>query len=201
MNKLVLVCSVLAVLCICASPISHAADLQAGWYANISHVQVYTYDPIWHLPQLRFNAPLLVEPGQYGPLAVTDGPYHTDYTRYVSVATDAYGVRPSESLVIPLQMSWLGDQTIAFLALGGQTNYNSNAMRLEFWHESTDGTQRLVWSQPESGPQHVFGPEVEHDVPLAGSYYFKVAVVPEPSGIISLACGVAALGWYRRGVR
>ncbi len=196
--KTKVILAIVFLLALCQA--GYAADLQAGWYANIDPVYVFTYDPVYHNPTLMGEASFLTPPGQYGPFTVTNGPYQTDFTRYISVSANAYGATSDQSLILPLYMAWAGDQTIAYISLAGETNYDSSVMCLELWHQDTDGLQRLVWSQSGSGLQYIFGPEVEQNTLFTGQYCFELAIVPEPTSLASLTLGLAALVsvWRRK---
>lgn len=195
MKRLAIVLAVISLLALCQT--SQAVDLQAGWYANISGVYVFTYGD-YGLPYLRGPAPFLTEPGQYGPFTVTGGSPYYQGRRYVSVATPAYGVTPAQSLILPINLA-VGD-TVAYLDIACETDYDSSAMVLEFWREYTSGPKELLWAQHGSGLQYATFQTAYDADPNAASYYFKVSIVPEPASLLSLVCGIAGIGycWRRR---
>ncbi len=178
---------------------SHAADLQAGWYADIDRVYVYTYDPVYHNPTLTAEPSIQIAAGQYGPFTVTAGPYDEDYTRYVSVSADAYGVGSSQGLILPLYMAWSGDQTIGYISVGCATNYDPTQMYLGLYQTLGNGTTATIWTQMQNGGGS--SGFIGQNTSLAnGPFYLEVAVVPEPSGFVVLLAGAAALYARLRGI-
>ena len=172
---------------------SHAANLQAGWYVNITSVQIgltmgEQVIPIWG----QFD----VE-GQYGPFLVTDGPTHSYTRRYISVPTNAYGVGPDQSLTLPiLAVSQPPGTYIHYVSVGYETNYDPSQMRLELWHERLDGSEELLWAQLQGGNR--WGGGGVGPSACEGPYYLKVSVLPEPTAIASLLFGVGGLAVIMR---
>ena len=149
---------------------------------------VYTYDPIYHVPVLTAEPSFQIAAGQYGPFTVTDGPYDEDYTRYISVPENAYGVTPDQSLILPLYMAWYGDQTIAYISVGCFTNYDPTQMYLGLYQKLNNGTIATIWTQTEAGGGS--SGFVGQNTSLAnGSFYMELNVVPEPSSEITMLVG------------
>lgn len=97
-----------------------AADLQAGWYAKVPTVSIWQYDDQGRL-FLRADGYFYdTPPGQYGPFLVTDGPYHASYWREAHVPTNAYGVGPTASLIMPLSFGMTIGEPIAPWACHGR---------------------------------------------------------------------------------
>lgn len=190
---------VLAVILLAAlSQVSHAADLEAGWYANILEVGVYTYYPEnsgYSGTYFSGDAIFLTDPGQYGPFTVTDGPNHVGYARHISVPTEANGVTSDQSLILPIGVDL--SSPVAYFNIECNTNYDPNIMHLNLWHQYPGYSRCLVWSQTQGGPTYFYGPTTETEY-YGGSFFFEVAVVPEPTAALSLLCGLSVLGYYGR---
>jgi len=194
MKKTSVISAVLLLLTL--AQVGQAADLQAGWYAKISGVQVYVPGtsgfPDYGNPQLLTDGYFYsTPPGQYGPFQVDGGTPQRDYRRNVSVLANAYGVGSVESLVIPLWTGLAIGDRIAFLEVAWATNYDSSQMRLQLWRTAFGGADELVWAQSLSG-QRGGSDGVAYDTVVGGAYYFKVDVVPEPSSIACLAAALAS---------
>lgn len=200
MRRLAVVFGIVLLLALCQA--GQTADLQAGWYANIVGVHIYVYDlqgsPIL-LGDACFHS---TPPGQYGPFEVTDGPYHADWERDISVPTDAHGVGPEESLIIP---AWFGmsiGDRIAYLQMLVNTNYDASQMYLQMWRTHYEGgPDELIWEYKQSGPGG-FNGQLQYNTTVTGDYYFQLNVVPEPDGMSCLLLGViSSLGLARLGRR
>jgi hypothetical protein len=163
---------------------AHAADLQAGWYANILAISTWLYGSEGYRP-----GPVgwFTTQGQYGPFTATGGSYDTH--SYVSVPTTAYGIGSGQSLVLPVSAMYTSEP-VAYVLFTYQTYYDPSQMRLELWRNRSDGSQELMWSQLQQGHQ-LNSFSVAHDSVYEGPFYFKVSVVPEPSSIV---CVLTALG-------
>ncbi len=177
---------------------SRAADLSAEWYANIQFVSIYVYDS--GAPHLLGGGDLsLTPPGSHGPFYVTEGPYELDDARYVSVPV-AVSVKPDQSLVMPLCLGLPVGSRIAYLSMAWQTNYNPSSMYLDLVGVHTDGYEEIIWSQMLPG-RRAGSEHIANDSTILGSYYFRVKVVPEPSGLVALAMGSAVLAGSLRRMR
>ena len=172
---------------------SRAADLQAGWYANIVGIEIWLYGPEGGYrpgPGGSFYTE-----GQYGPFLVTNGSYYGK--QYVSVPTNAYGVGPDQTLVLPVSFPGIGGELIAQVLVDWQTNYDPNQMRLELWRERDNGSQELMWTQLQAGVK--WGSRgTGYDTYAEGPYYFKINVLPEPTGVASLLLGLGGLSVLMR---
>jgi len=187
MKKLSVISGVLLLLTL--AQVGQAADLQAGWYANIDHIYVYVAGQ--YGPDLLGAAQFLTTPGQYDPFLVTDGAFHRSYTRYASVPANFYGAQPQQSLVLPFDLGLAQGAGIAYLYIASETNYDSHNLDLQVWQRSTDGSLTQLWSQPLSG--HIYGVgDFAYDATVNGSYFVKIAIVPEPSSLLSVVMGLLA---------
>lgn len=165
---------------------AQAADLQAGWYAYIDAVHVYSYDDLGQLLLVGGAQFYDTPPGQYGPFTVTDGQYHSWYQRSISVPSSVYGVGSDQSLILPMLLPLSVGQEIAFLEIGIGTNYDSSQMYLQMWRQHLEGgPDELIWERKQSGIGGFSG-NIAYDTVYTGPYYFKVNVVPEPSSFIGL---------------
>ncbi len=191
--KTKVILAVVFLLALCQA--SHAADLQAGWYVKNLMVDAYTFAPFNGPPEPTSVASFLTAPAQYGPFGVTSNPSSPE-SLDVSVPVNAYGVTPDQSLTLPLHFpAWADeaeDPTMAYIAIDYTTDYDPDDMILQFWHRSTDGSQQLVWTQSNGGVQFAEA-DVAYNTPYTGSYFFEVAVVPEPSAALCLVIGCASL--------
>ena len=194
MKRLALIAAVIALLAL--TQMSQAADLKAGWYANI--YSVYVYVPADPAPYPVVAAEFQIAPNTYGPFIITDGVNHAYYERDIFVPADAHaGV--GQSLVLPV---YIPDGTsISFLSMSIRTNYDAEQMRLQLWHTRSTGEDQLVWEQGLSGNQLGLYQTAYNTFPEEG-FYFKMAVVPEPSSSLPLLLGVPAVFvWWRRSRR
>lgn len=175
--------------------VGFAADLQAGWYANVYMASIYTYGE--YGPQLCCNGAFSIPCGDYAPFTVTDEPYQMPDTRSVGVTADVYGVGHDSSLWMPISFGIATGTEIAFVNVSWATNYDPNQMVLEFWREHNDGEWELGWCQPLPGSQ-VGETQVFFDTAIEGDYAFRVNVVPEPHGFAAVFVGLAAVSALRR---
>lgn len=162
-----------------------AADLQAGWYANISNVTVYrdAGPPLGIISRATgyFYRTL---PGRYGPFQVTDGAYHS-YSERLAFLPTAVNANPSDGLLMPLSFGMTIGEPIAYVQISWSTNYDPIQMHLEIWRTRSNGQQELVWFQPVGGRKYGSA-AVLYDTVLEGPYFIKVAVAP-PGGFSDLS--------------
>jgi hypothetical protein len=185
------------VIAICAlSGIGHAADLQAGWYANIEHVDIWIYQG--GVPVPVDNAYFYqTSPGPHDPFLVTGGSPSRDYRRYVSVPIATPNAQPEQSLVMPLYIGLPQGTRLAYLAATWQTYYSPGQMNLQLWHTTQAGVSTMLWTQSLEGHQGD-GISFAYDTALDGYYSFRVAIVPEPSAALVLVLGAASVFCWRR---
>ena len=177
--------------------IGQAADLQAGWYANIYTVDVYTYN-YQGMPQLTTGGYFYsTPPGQYGPYNVWGGNPQVDFERDVSVPSNALNVGGDQSLVLPLTIPLSNGTRIAYLSFAWQTDYDGSQMYLDLWRTRANGSAEQIWTQRQSGLQFNTT-HVAFDATLDGPYYFKVNVVPEPPTVMPILLGIVGLALARR---
>ncbi|MDO8587833.1 MAG: PEP-CTERM sorting domain-containing protein [Armatimonadota bacterium] len=170
----------LASLCLALPQEVSGADLQAGWFAEISSVNIYVYDQ-WGQVVLYGGAFFGTPTGTYGPFLVTDEPYGGQYYRTVRVPTNAYDVAPGTGVELPIYGISSTPQ-IAKIGVGWGTDYNASAMRLEFvQRDPITGHLSTLWSQTESGYQY-HTTSIAYDVSNQG-LFFRVVAVPEPASI------------------
>lgn len=189
---------VLLLLALC--PALHAADLHEGWYMRVNGPQVYT--DVDGRPELRADGQFTTPFGVYGPFTVSSGGFYpSSFYRYVSVDTDAFGVGPDDSLVLPLTFGMGDTESFLYMRISWATNYDPTHVFLEFWRIRMDGTEERVWSQQTAGPTHGSA-DILYNATHEGGFYFKVNVVPEPSSVAVLSGLVggmsAALRFKRR---
>lgn len=168
--------------------IGQAANLPAGWYANIRSVDVYTYDSegISHLTTggYFYDNPT----GDYAPFHV-GGPLVRLYDeRDVSVPTSVCGATPEQSLYLPLYIPLYRGTWIAGISATTETNYDPARMNLQLWHTTSAGMTTRLWTQSVGGQQYG-GVTFAEDEFLDGTYFFKVAIVPEPPSLLALTLG------------
>jgi len=195
MKKLSVISAVLLLLIL--AQVGQAADLQAGWYANVYAVEVYTYG-YQGMPQLTTGAYFYsTPPGQYGPFKVWGGNPQVDFERDVSVPSSALNLGADQSLVLPLTIPLSNGTRIAYLSFAWQTDYDGSQMYIDLWRTRASGATEQVWAQRQSGLQFNTT-HVAFDATLDGPYYFKVNVVPEPPTVMPILLGIAGLALARR---
>jgi hypothetical protein len=175
-----------------------AANLEAGWYARIQGIMLYTYDYLGN-PTLADDGYFhQTPPGQYGPFLVTGGPDNVEYTRYISVPTGA-SAGPEATLDMPISFGIMPGTKIAFLSTTIGTNYSSSQMYLDLWRTQYDGTHELIWEQ-RLGGQQSFSGHIANDIYFEGPFHFTLNVVPEPCGVALFLGGTSLLArmWWRR---
>ncbi len=185
---------VVAVVCVAGlAQVGNAADLEAGWYANIRSANIYCYGPTG--PYLRTGGSFPLEPGAYGPFEVTDLPYGNQYCRQVLVPADAHGVQPGTSVDLVLDPLFDGSEQIAYLSVWWETNYDPGQMRLQLVQRD-NGV--LLWEQDQPGTLS-HSEQMAWDA-LAGNLMFRVVVVPEPACLVCLVAPMLATA-IRLGMR
>lgn len=172
-----------------------AVTLQSDWYVKIQGVNVYTYGR--YGPELTTGGYFYeTPPGQYGPFAVAD-PYGMNFARWISVPAAASSVTAADSLTIPVYIPLAEGTALASIGAAFETNYDPNVMNIQLWHTTQAGVSALLWTQSVGGrqyPDYVWA----YDTPLDGYYSFTVAIVPEPSALLSLALGFASVVYWRK---
>lgn len=178
---------------IATASVAQAADLKAGWYVNIDTVDVYSYMAGSGQVYLRSESSFSDTPGEYGPFLVTNPSTMFNTRRNISVLNDVDGVSPDQSLVLPMMFGFVPGDRIAYFSVAIGTNYDSSQMWLQLWRKHVEGTpDELVWENTQSGPGGFSG-HIANNTIYTGQYYFKVNVVPEPSGPACLLLGVVPL--------
>ena len=181
---------VLAVVVLCAlAQAGQGADLQAGWYATMYSVQFYGYDPQHHYPVLAGSGSFTTI-GTYGPFVVTDDPYHWERSRQATVPSYQPDVDSSSSLSLPVSSELIADLQLAYVHFGWETNYDPTQILLELWHATGDGTLEKVWQQDRAGAQSGFS-SAAYDTSYGDGFYFRVAVLPEPSTCCAMLGGLS----------
>lgn len=188
MRRAVIVASTVVVLALAQA--ASAANLQAGWYASMYSMQYYAYDRNG-LPQLLGSGEFQTVPGQYGPFTLTDGPFHWSRSREVEVLSSVTGVGSRASLVLPVAGGLDSSQCLAYVEFGWRTNYDPSQMRLELWHNKMEGSAELLWQQILAGTRTGYS-NAAYDSTYEKGLFFRVAVVPEPSGFASLLASALA---------
>ena len=177
-----------------------AADLQAGWYAWPLSVQVMADDGTGY-PYLRASGWFTTPPGTYGPFAVSQGDYPQTLWRRATVTSDVNGLGPGDSLILPMGFGMTIGERFMYIHVSWGTDYDASQMRLELWRNRYGGVTERVWAQELSGIRSgsvdtLYGGEFE------GTFFYKIAVVPEPSALVCLASlsGLSALAlrWRRK---
>jgi hypothetical protein len=144
-----------------------AADLQEGWYAWPMSVDVYA--------------------------DVAGGPYGDTGWRKATVTSNAYGAGPADSLLLPMGFGMTIGERFMYIHVSWATDYDATQMQLELWRNRYGGATERVWAQPLSGTRSgsfdtLYGGEFE------GTFFYRVAVIPEPASCLSLATMVSIMG-------
>jgi len=197
MKKISILVVTALLLCFGFAGSARAADLKAGWYSNLISVGVFQYVGGEYVG--RASGWFLTPPGQYGPFQVTNGPYHSDGERDVTVPTDAFGVGPDASLELPMGFGMTIGEPIAYINFSWGTDYDATQMYAELWRHKYGGSTERVWSQQLSG-QHGDYTKIWMWGEYEGNFFYRVNVVPEPQSILGVFTGVGmlALAWRRR---
>jgi len=172
---------------------SQGATLQAGWFAEVAPTSILVWTP--PMPPVTVGgARHLLSPGSYsnGLFLVTDGAYHTNWERRVTVSANVNGVGSSSSLVLPVTFAMSNGDPIGWMSVNWATNYDATQMRLELWRTRYGGTTELVWYQGLSG-QQAGATDVLYNSVVEGPFFFKVNVLPEPASFTAVAIGLGAL--------
>ena len=195
MKRLAIALVVIGLLTV--SQVTHAANLEEGWYVKIGAVAFFGVDGdgMWGI-DWDFTSPLgvsgpfdVAQPDMLWPQRLVSVPY--DVTGVIfGTGVDLYGQPepPVDFLV----------QSIFFIC---DTFYEASQMRLELLIKRANGNTELIWSQTRSGPV-LGGPEIPLD-DLFGSddsFVFRVTTVPEPSSlqVLLLTSVPFVLGLMRR---
>jgi len=186
MRRLVLVLIVAGLLGLAQA--GQAADLQAGWYACAYTVHLYTYGP--QGPTLAAGGTFQTPRGTQGPFTISRAPTYDDYARTVSVTADTLA-DPLDSIVLPIAAPLATNTVLSSVAFLWETDYASDRLRLQFWHNLNDGTSLQLWDQPLSGYQSG-GASTAHDLMYEQGFFFRVAVVPEPTSLLVLLTGLVS---------
>jgi hypothetical protein len=186
MKSLRVFCPLLILLSLALSGPAPAADLEAGWYAWPFSVQVIADDGSG-CPYLRASGWFTTPPGTHGLFTVAGGPYGDTGWRKATVTSNAYGAGPADSLLLPMGFGMTIGERFMYISISWGTDYNASQMQLELWRNRYGGTSERIWTQSLSGTQSgmtdlLYGGEFE------GTFFYKVAVVPEPSAVLSLGC-------------
>lgn len=190
MKKLVFVLAVVALFVL--AQVGQAANLQPDWYARIYGINEWIYSPVTGQQELVCDAYFGIPTGDYGPFSLW---YSQNTQAFVRVPSSANGVTSEQDLVLPVCLPYLGP--LGGLSFACDTNYDASQMQLQFWHQNTDGSKELLWTQQQSG-NYYGGATVARDTIPTGSYYFRVAIVPEPTGMLGLLALCPILALLRR---
>ena len=178
---------------------SQGATLQAGWYACVKDISIDVYGP-FGTPVGYGAGWLYTSPGEYGPFVVTDDPFHSRYSRTVTVLNSATGVAAGTAVELPIYNTSSISQ-IARLSVWWETNYDVSQMRLELaQRNSVTGAVTTIWQQNQSG-YSTHADYIGYDLQPQG-LFFRVVAVPEPSPLMLLggAFSLVAIVRQRRRV-
>ena len=173
-----------------------AANLQAGWYAWPFGVQVYADDGTgW--PYQRAMGSFTTNPGTYGAFTLTGGPFGDTGWRKATVTSNVYGLGPGDSLILPMAFGMTIGERFMYIHFSWGTDYDASQMRLELWRNRYGGVTERVWAQELSGVRSgavdtLYGAEFE------GTFFYKIAVVPEPSAAMCLVVFAGLTGFAVR---
>ncbi len=191
MKRVAVVVAVVSVLALAQGV--NAADLEAGWYAIVRSVSIFTYDHEG-MPELRGGGWFVTDPGSYGPFQVTDEPRGDEYSRGVRVLEDAAGVLPGTGVELPLATGLYEDEVIAYLGVDWQTDYDASQMRLELiQRDEQTGAVDILWQQDQSGALWHYEYMAWDTYPVGLA--FRVLAVPEPCtfGTVAILLSVTVL--------
>ena len=78
---------------------------------------------------------------------------------------------------------------LAYFSISWQTNYDPTQMYLGLYQQRSDGSEQELWSQTVAGPLGGSG-HIGYGMTVEGPVYYRINVVPEPSGACALALGL-----------
>ena len=193
MKRLAIALVVIGLLAV--SQVTHAANLEEGWYVKLGGVGILGYTPNvgpWNY-EWDFTSPL----GTVGPFVVTQ-PDPLWPQRLISVQNmDNVPPVTAVDLFGQLRYAIPVDGIITGMNFGYQTYYDASQMRLNLYITHSDGTTRLAYSETRSVPISTFG---SASLSPGDTFYFRVTAVPEPSSLLILSLSVVSFigfGWRK----
>ncbi len=149
MSRITVVLAVFVLLAMAQA--GQAATLEEGWFAYVRAADAYVYGLSG--PELITGGYFYSTPtGQSGPFSISS-PLQVDWQRYVAIPSSVHGIGSDDSLIMPLYLGLSQGTLLAGISLSWQTDYDPSQMRLEFWRTRNDGSQELLWTQSQGGPQ------------------------------------------------
>ena len=198
MKRLAIALVVIGLLTV--SQVTHAANLEEGWYVKLGGVALFGFDPATmseFAADWNFTSPL----GQSGPFSVTQ-PAPTWPQRLVVVEETASGIAPGTGVDLwgaPL-LSLPKTGYLTYLSFACDTTYDATQMRLSVLIGHTDGTEDTIWEQSRSGSNHG-APSIylgNHTMLSSDTFLFRVAAVPEPTSFLAVLMPCVIGIWRRR---
>lgn len=197
MKRLAIALVVIGLLTV--SQVTHAANLEEGWYVKIGAVGILGYTPNvgpWNY-DWDFTSPL----GTVGPFLVTQ-PDPLWPQRLISVqnlndvpsgtAVDLFG---------QLRYAVPNNAVVTGISVPLATNYDATQMQLQVLIHHQSGIDDLLWSQTTSG--HIMGTKDistgKYSIAAGDSLLLRVTTVPEPGSLLCLALPLLTFSLrYRR---
>ena len=184
-----------------SAQVTHAANLEEGWYVKLGGVALWWIDPAsghevgadWD-----FTSPL----GTVGPFLVTQ-PDPLWPQRLISVqnlndvpsgtAVDLFG---------QLRYAVPNNAVVTGISVPLATNYDATQMQLQVLIHHQSGIDDLLWSQTTSG--HIMGTKDistgKYSIAAGDSLLLRVTTLPEPSSLLILSLSVVSFigfGWRK----
>lgn len=179
------------VLFLLSTQVTHAANLEEGWYVKIGWVTVGGWDGTSdRIIDWDFTSDL----GIVGPFNVTS-PDPLWARRMVSVDSTVSGIAPGTN--IDLWGAPVAEVTfpITEVVICYDTNYDATQMRLELLIYSPDAGFTLLWSESKSGTHSVWTNVLGQSqyIPIGYVPVFRVTAVPEPPVAVVFVTGLSSL--------
>ena len=173
------------VLFLLSTQVTHAANLEEGWYVNLQSVTLWWDDELGYAHPLDWQ--FTDVPSVCGPFTVTD-PGLQRSSRIISVTADAAVPAATEVTLSGVPANPVS-YCITRIDVALETNYDATQMVLNVLAFHAGGGQDLLWTQTMSG--HLLGMKTIYPMsfaPISGdSLIFRVIAVPEPASMLSLA--------------
>ena len=194
MKRLAIALVVIGLLTV--SQVTHAANLEEGWYVKIGAVAFFGVDGdgMWGI-DWDFTSPLETS----GPFDVTQ-PDPLWPQRMVSVSTTMFGVPNGTAIYLYGQPRVPIQRPTTDLQITSETYYDASQMLIQLFVQHGDGSTELLWTEPRSG-HHTGGGSVlwpSQTILPTDTIYFKVTAVPEPSSCLTVLLPLIGLLWMRR---
>ena len=200
MKRLAIALVVIGLLTV--SQVTHAANLEEGWYVKLGGVGISGFTPMvgpWNY-EWDFTSPL----GTTGPYTVTQ-PTTPDLLftqRMVFVQNNVSNVSSGTAVDLYGQLRYAipSNAVITGIDAIAETNYDATQMQLQLYVQHSDGSSQLLSKESRSG-HHTSGFSLQlpwQAVLPTDAIFFRVVAVPEPSTGLALLLPTVGLLWIRR---